>query len=96
MNNDSSQSQGRGCRRLLLIGGALMLMICGGCFVRIRTFISPGPLDVGPETTVIEGPLLPDGRIDYVTALNERMSAGVTPDNQCGRVAAAGVWSGDH
>ena len=75
------QTEGRGCRRFMMAGGALMLLVCGGCFYRIFTFVSGGPLQVGPETTVVEGPLLPDGRVDYVTALNDRMSEGVTPDN---------------
>lgn len=89
MNQDTPQespagtsSSGRGCRRVTTTGGILMLLVCGGCFYRCYTFLSGGPPPkVGSETTVIDGPLLPDGRIDYVTALNERMSEGVTPDN---------------
>jgi RNA polymerase sigma factor (sigma-70 family) len=36
---------------------------------------------IGPETTVISGPLRADGRVDYVAALNARYGAGVTPEN---------------
>jgi hypothetical protein len=36
---------------------------------------------VSPETTVITQPLRPDGSVDYVAAINERQSEGVTPEN---------------
>jgi hypothetical protein len=36
---------------------------------------------VSPETTVITKPLRPDGSVDYVAAINERQSEGVTPEN---------------
>lgn len=36
---------------------------------------------IGKDTTRISGPVRPDGTIDYVGALNARMSAGVTPAN---------------
>jgi hypothetical protein len=36
---------------------------------------------VSKETTYVTGPLDKDGYIDYVTALNERLSKGVTPEN---------------
>jgi hypothetical protein len=36
---------------------------------------------VGKDTTRLLGPLLPDGRVDYVAALNEKYGKGVTPDN---------------
>jgi hypothetical protein len=36
---------------------------------------------VGKETTFVVGPLDKTGRIDYETALNERLRAGVTPEN---------------
>jgi hypothetical protein len=37
-------------------------------------------LKIGPQTTVIDGPLA-DGYVDYVAALNQRASEGVTPEN---------------
>src|SRR5262249_30968825 len=36
---------------------------------------------VGKETTHVTGPLRKDGTIDYAAALNQRLSRGVTPDN---------------
>src|ERR1700689_1687238 len=36
---------------------------------------------ISPETTAILGPVRPDGTVDYVAALNDRFSQGVTPDN---------------
>jgi hypothetical protein len=38
-------------------------------------------LKLGKETTIIQKPLLPDGRPDYLTWLNNRYSRGVTPKN---------------
>jgi lysophospholipase L1-like esterase len=36
---------------------------------------------LGKDTTVVNGPLDKDGRVDYVAALNGLLSKGVTPDN---------------
>src|ERR1700730_3386738 len=36
---------------------------------------------VGSETTFVTEPLDKHGYIDYVTALNERLGKGITPDN---------------
>jgi hypothetical protein len=36
---------------------------------------------ISKETTYVNGPLRKDGTIDYVAALNKRLSQGVTPDN---------------
>ena len=38
-------------------------------------------LTLSPETTYLTEPLLPDGRIDYLTVLNEQLSAQTTPEN---------------
>lgn len=38
-------------------------------------------LEIGPDTTVIDGPVNPDGTINYLAYLNEKLSEGVTPDN---------------
>jgi hypothetical protein len=40
-----------------------------------------GKFTVGNDTTYVTGPLDKDGRIDYQTALNERLGKGVTPEN---------------
>lgn len=39
------------------------------------------PFTLSKETTLVTGPVRPDGTIDYVAALNERASKGVTPEN---------------
>lgn len=41
----------------------------------------PPPYAISKETTYITEPLRPDGAVDYVAALNARLSEGVTPDN---------------
>src|SRR5215467_16284740 len=38
-------------------------------------------ITISKETTYLTEPLRPDGYPDYVAALNQRMSEGVTPDN---------------
>lgn len=52
-------------------------------FILWRVFVLfvSSKLEIGPETTFVNGPLTADGRIDYETALHERFSEGITPDN---------------
>jgi len=38
-------------------------------------------ITIAKDTTVVGGPLLPDGTVDYITALNARIGRGVTADN---------------
>jgi hypothetical protein len=38
-------------------------------------------ITIGQDTTVLDGPLAPDGLVDFVTAFDQRLSAGVTPEN---------------
>ncbi|HEV3145057.1 MAG TPA: hypothetical protein VGZ47_14295, partial [Gemmataceae bacterium] len=45
------------------------------------TKLPRGKWTVGKETTFITGPLDKDGYPDYITALNKRLSDGVTPEN---------------
>src|SRR5439155_27247352 len=40
-----------------------------------------GKFTISKETTYVTGPLDKDGYIDYAAALNERLSKGVTPEN---------------
>src|SRR5437763_6090316 len=40
-----------------------------------------GKFTVSKETTFVTGPLDKDGYIDYVAALNEQLSKGITPEN---------------
>ncbi len=39
------------------------------------------PFTIGPETTIVDGPVLADGTIDYVAVVNERWGKGVTLQN---------------
>ena len=47
-----------------------------------------GTFTIGPATTYLTGPVNETGHIDYVTALNDRLSAGVTARNN----ANVGIW----
>ncbi len=38
-------------------------------------------LEIGPDTTVIDGPVNPDGTINYLAYMNQKLSEGVTPEN---------------
>lgn len=40
-----------------------------------------GKFTIGKDTTYVTGPLDKDGYVDYAAALNERLSKGVTPEN---------------
>lgn len=55
--------------------------VLGFILWRVSVLFVGSKLQIGPETTFVNGPLTADGRIDYEAALYERMSAGVTPDN---------------
>lgn len=44
-------------------------------------FFVRSKLEIGPETTFVNGPLTAEGLIDYEAALHERLSVGVSPDN---------------
>jgi hypothetical protein len=38
-------------------------------------------IELGRETTYVDGPLTPDGYVDYVAVVNAQLSEGVTPEN---------------
>ena len=48
----------------------------------------PPKITVSKETTYVTGPLRPDGSVDFIAAINERCSQGVTPENN----AAVAFW----
>ena len=81
----STESTGRGKRLFLIIVGSLCgvtLLLCGGCAIRLWQLSAPNqPITIGPETTIIDGPLTVDGYIDYESALNRRFAEDVTTDN---------------
>ena len=53
-------------------------------------------LEIGPDTTVITGPLNADGAVNYVAYLNERNSKGVTPETNAAAVMIRVVGAFDH
>ncbi len=56
--------------------------VCGVAFFAWLLFqVWPVWLTPGPKTTVITGPLKPNGQVDYLAALNAEASVGVTPEN---------------
>ena len=71
---------------LPLLGVLVMMFLC--VLVVILAYVgahsgkSPGLLvTISKETTYITEPLRADGYPDYVAALNQRFSQGVTPEN---------------
>ncbi|MCA9078319.1 MAG: hypothetical protein KDA93_25045 [Planctomycetaceae bacterium] len=59
-----------------LIGIAITVLI----MLRVGVDLMPIRVQIGPETTYIDGPLKEDGTPDYAAYLNEQWSKGVTPD----------------
>ncbi|MEZ6145806.1 MAG: hypothetical protein R3B91_10410 [Planctomycetaceae bacterium] len=59
-----------------LIGIAITVLVV----LRIGVDLMPIRLQIGPETSYIDGPLRADGTPDYAAYLNEQWSAGVAPD----------------
>jgi hypothetical protein len=51
-------------------------------------------ITISKETTYITGPLRPDGYVDYVAAMNERASKGVTPENNAAVPFLRAMWPG--
>ncbi len=68
-------------RRLYLIAGSFVGLLC--IWIGSRGFVLAliSKLEVGPDTTVVDGPLRPDGTVDFEAALNARISVGITPAN---------------
>ncbi len=52
------------------------------------TEVSNPRIRISKETTYLEGPLTDDGYVDYIAAMDERLSEGVTPENN----AAVLLW----
>ncbi len=65
-------------RRKVLVASVLVTVL--GVVGRIATWRNPG-VTVSPKTTFITAPLRADGTVDYLAAVNERSSQGVTPQN---------------
>ena len=75
----------RKTRFVLLLAVAIVVLLMVRAFgpVAFRMLVAPSGVRVtiSKETTHIVQPLRSDGCVDYVAALNERLSRGVTPDN---------------
>lgn len=69
-------------RRLLVGLFALPLILFFGRLTWFIYLSEPSrQIAIGPETTYLTGPLTDDGYVDYIAAINERQSEGVTPEN---------------
>ena len=76
--------------RLFRITLGLILFLVG-CF--LFQLLGPNPtIVVGPETTVVDGPIQDDGFPDYLHCLQERAKSGVTKENNAGRLIAQALW----
>lgn len=60
-------------QRFILLLAALLL-VAAPLFAEVK-------LEIGPDTTVIDGPVNPDGTINYLAYLNQKLSEGITPEN---------------
>ncbi len=65
-------------RRIICI--VLLLILGTGLFWAFGPTFAP-KIRISQETTYLTSPLTPDGRVDYVRAINDQLSAGVTPEN---------------
>src|SRR5947209_19365192 len=52
-----------------------------GVALAIAAWPGSSTFTVGTDTTYVTGPLDSHGYVDYVTALNERLGKGITPEN---------------
>ncbi len=72
-------------RLFLIVAGSICgvtLLLCGGCAIRLwQRSASMQPITIGPETTVLDGPLTVDGYVDYEAALNRKSAEDVTTEN---------------
>lgn len=69
------------CRVGLLLAGALVLTGCGASKAGTPGAKAHPKITISKATTYITEPLTADGYPDYVAALNQRTSQGVTPEN---------------
>src|SRR5262249_5120467 len=77
-----------GCLLMKTIAACLIVTMAAAVIATAQTKTdSPaakkpnGKFTISKETTYVTGPLDKDGYIDYSAALNERLSQGVTPEN---------------
>jgi hypothetical protein len=70
---------GKWSRKRKIIVGIVVFLV--GAFVFLHFPLGPVKIVISSETTVIDGPLNPDGTVNYVAALDAEYAKGVTPDN---------------
>ncbi len=63
---------------ILAVLGVLVLVLVG---VILHLPYAPPKVEIGPETTVLDGPLREDGMVDYARAFENEAGKGVTADN---------------
>lgn len=67
---------------------ALLFVVAFSGAGGVPWIVTRPPYTISQETTRVAGPLRPDGSVDFVAALNARLSEGVTPENN----AAVVLW----
>ncbi len=79
----------RGKRVILLVIGLLLVagLVC-------NYWPMEGHITISRETTYITGPLNEDGTVNYVAALDDRLSKGVTPENNAAPLLLR-AWGAD-
>jgi len=78
--------------RVVWISLGLLVALCAWGI--ISALLNSG-VTVSPETTFITGPLREDGTVDYLAALNEIGSKGVTPENNAAVLLVQVVGPGE-
>lgn len=77
---------------LIIIGGSLLLLIgVPAWFI----FGPPRRLEISPETTGLTEPLTAAGQVNYVQAVSQMRSAGVTPANNAAVPLVLATWKSD-
>jgi len=65
----------------ILLGAVLGI---GGALVFLHLPVGSGKIKISPGTTFVEGPLNPDGTVNYVAALDGMFAEGVSPEDNAG------------
>lgn len=68
-------------RRKYLLGSLIGLLAMTWTVSRVVVLTRTSRLEVGPRTTFLEGSVQPDGTFDFESALHQKSSAGITPEN---------------
>ena len=82
-------------KRVLIAAGAILLvLLVAGVILHWPSRVK---IEISPETTYVTGPVMPDGTINYVAALDAMVSEGVTRDNNAAiplvRALGPGIFS---